>query len=133
MAKKRRVNLVVWLFSAGFVNLLVTNLWLGVNSIFVSSFGFLAVASVMVWLRRDLLRPALATGAILTLLSLVLYAPLFNIWAYGFHEYWLMDGTGPGTTIANIPLTEFLWYFAWGSLAGIIYPFASGKRFTAVK
>jgi hypothetical protein len=41
---------------------------------------------------------------------------------------WLLYKKSLGITILGyVPLTEVLWYTAWGSLLGVLYEFATGR------
>jgi hypothetical protein len=55
---------------------------------------------------------------------------LFNMIFIDFWDKcWLLANTKYGITIyGNIPLTEMIWYFTWGSFSGVAYNFASGKK-----
>lgn len=108
---------------------IVFNLGLGVNSVFTTSAACIAAAGCMLYLRRDLMRVALASAGLLTGLALLIYMVLFNVFAPDFWDtYWLLNNTKYGViTLGNVPLPEMMWYFTWGLLGSICYPFASGR------
>lgn len=128
--EKKRKKFFAFLFALGVVSLLLFNNWLGFNSIFVSSFAFVIFALAMILLRKDLWIPSLISGMLTVLFIIPIYAIIFNLMFPAFWDkYGLLSGSVYGTAIlGHIPVTELLWYFAWGSLAGIAYDFASGKK-----
>jgi hypothetical protein len=102
---------------------------LGVNSIVVSSAAFVVSAAAMATMRRDLLRPALESGALVVAAALPLYVLLFDVVAPAYWDrYWLLPHTKLGVMVlGNIPVTEIVWYASWGALAGIAYEFTTGR------
>ena len=125
----RRYPQAAGLALAGLAALLVGTNLLGVNSILVSSGAFVAAAVVMAAVRRDLLRPALEAGFLLLAVVLPVYLVLFDGLAPRYWDrYWLLHGTSLGATVlGEIPVTEILWYTAWGAFAGIAYEFTTGR------
>lgn len=122
-----RIPDMIALAAFGVAWLLVGVHVLHINSIFVSSSGFLAITAYMLWRRPDLWRISLITGGVLAALIIPIYLLLFGWLSPGFEHFWLLDGTPAGTKIlGHIPLTELLWYFAWGSYEGIAYLFLLG-------
>jgi len=128
--EKKRKRFFGILFILGVISLLIFNTWLGVNSIFVSSFIFLIISVVIIHVRKDLLAKSVISGLLTMLIIIPIYAIIFNIISPDYiSKYFLLTSTRLGTTIlGNIPLTELLWYFSWGCLAGIGYDFVFGKR-----
>lgn len=124
--EKRKFRLM---FLAGFAGFVIGTSWLGFNSIFVSSAIFLILTAKMIALHPSLWKRALASGIALMILIIPIYAFLFNVAAPDYwHAHWLLTGTKyDATVLGNIALTELLWYFAWGSMAGAGYAFASHK------
>ncbi|MGH2687366.1 MAG: lycopene cyclase domain-containing protein, partial [Actinomycetota bacterium] len=125
----RRYPHTAGLALAGLAALVVGTNLLGINSILVSSGAFVAAALVMAAVRRDLLRPALEAGALLVATVLPIYLVLFDVLAPRYWDrYWLLHGTALGVTVlGQIPVTEILWYTAWGAFAGIAYEFTTGR------
>lgn len=109
--------------------MIIFNGFFHINSIFVSSFAFLIIASWMILLRKDLFVPSLLSGLLFTLFALLIYVILFDLLSPNFwNNYWLLENTKYGIKVlGNIPLTELFWYFSWGCLAGIAYDFTMGK------
>ncbi|MGH2722428.1 MAG: lycopene cyclase domain-containing protein, partial [Actinomycetota bacterium] len=125
----RRYPQTAALALAGLGTLVVGTNLLGVNSILVSSGAFVAAGLVMAAVRRDLLRPALEACVLLPAVVLPVYLVLFDLLAPRYWDrYWLLHGTALGVTVlGEIPVTEILWYAAWGLLAGIAYEFTTGR------
>ncbi|MGS2761903.1 lycopene cyclase domain-containing protein [Sinomicrobium sp. M5D2P9] len=132
--EQRRKKHFAFLFLTGVGALFLFNNLLGFHSIFVSSVSFIIFSIIMVIVRKDLWRPLLASGILILLLIIPIYAIIFNLMSPTYWDsYGLLSGTPYGATIlGNIPLTELLWYFSWGCMAGIAYDFASGKKKTAL-
>lgn len=127
---RARKRLFLVFFGIGAVSVLVFNNWLGFNSYLVSSFTCIILSMVMVAIRKDLLAPAVVSGALCVAVFIPIYVILLN-WlspAY-FDNYFLLHNTRLGITVlGNVAVTEIIWYFAWGCLAGVLYDFASGGR-----
>lgn len=90
---------------------------------------FLAAGAIIAQ-RRDLLWPALITALIMMPIFIVVYILVFHLGAPEFWDkYWDLKPTRWGVTIfGDVPLTELLWYFTWGLLGSVSYPFISGRR-----
>jgi len=134
--EKNRKLFFGFLFLFGIACLLVFNNWIGFNSIFVSSLAFIIFSAVMVFMRNDLLIPSVMSGVLVLIIIIPIYAIIFNVISPDFWDtYWLLADTKFGITVlGNIPVTELLWYFSWGCLAGIGYDFAYGyKKVTRFK
>jgi hypothetical protein len=118
------------MFLIGVISLFVFNIFLGFNSIFVSSITFIIFTIYMLSKRTDLWKEGLFSGFIVLIIMFVVYHILFNIIFLDFWDKcWLLTNTRYGVTIyGNIPLTEMIWYFTWGSFSGVAYNFASGKK-----
>ena len=80
--------------------------------------------------RTDLLKEAFFSGLFVLIILFAVYHILFNLIFLDFWDKcWLLANTKYGITIyGNIPLTEMIWYFTWGSFSGVAYNFASGKK-----
>ncbi len=101
--------------------LLTVGKQLEINSIFTSYLIFLGFTLFIVFQRKDLIFCALASGTLLTMLSFVIYFPLYNLALPDFWKNsWLLQGTRFGVYVfGNIPLTELIWFFTFGSFAGV--------------
>lgn len=118
-------------FLAGLAGLTIFARWLEINSMFVSSVGFVVFAAIIVALRPDLLRVSIWSGVLCLGIVLPIYILLFDVVA---PDYWpthkRLDGSALDLTLpgSSIPILEVSWYFTWGLLAGIGYEFAGGRR-----
>ncbi|MDY6934933.1 MAG: lycopene cyclase domain-containing protein [Spirochaetota bacterium] len=126
---KDRKGVFFILFLCGLISLLVFNNWLGINSIFVSSMAFIVISVIMILIRRDLFLPSIISGILTVIVIIPIYLLLYNWLSPDYWmRYWLLYDTEYGITVlGNIPVTEIIWYFSWGCLAGAGYDFASGK------
>lgn len=117
-------------FAAIFLSLLVFNVYLGVNSIVVSYAAFIILGTIMLIMRRDLLRPATYSTIVMTILMVIIYVMLFGVIAPNFwHNFWLLANTKWGVTIlGGVPLTEVIWYMGCGLFVAVSYPFISGRE-----
>ncbi|MBC9796115.1 lycopene cyclase domain-containing protein [Sinomicrobium weinanense] len=127
---KKRKKFFAGLFATGVFSLFIFNNWMGFNSIFVSSLAFVAFSVVMSLFRKDLWLPSLISGMLTVLIIIPVYAIIFNLLYPDFwNKYGLLSGSAYGIAVlGHIPVTELVWYFSWGSMAGIAYDFASGKK-----
>jgi hypothetical protein len=103
---------------------------LGFNSVFVSSI-MLPILTLFIFIKRpDLIKLACWTSFIVVCIMLVVYHILYNILFEKFWDkYWLLANTKYGVTIlGNIPITEIIWFFTWGSFAGVAHNFSSGQK-----
>ncbi len=119
------------MFLVGIISMLVFNGALHINSILVSSLAFLAFSALILILRKDLLISCVMSGLLVAGFAFLAYLFLFGLLSpHYWDRYWLLAGTKFGIKLfGSVPLTELLWYFSWGSLAGISYEFVSGKGF----
>ncbi len=103
-------------------------LWfLGVNSIFSTSLGFIAGALLVVSQRKDLFINSLLSGLGVMAIMFVSYFILFSFVTNSeeiLQQGWLIYGTRLDMRILGLPLTEMFWGFSWGLLVGPIYEFA---------
>ncbi len=107
-------------------------LWFGVNSMYSTSLGFIAMASVMVYVRRDLLWPSLVSGAMLGLMTFLNYLILSAIFPGIIHAWWLFPANTSGITILGVPAEELLFGIALGAAAGPAYEFFRGFGYKSV-
>lgn len=124
-----RLRLYALFLIAGILGMLFFNIYLGVNSIFISSAALVIFTVIMIFLRNDLWQIALYSAVTLTAGVMLVYIVLFDLFAPHFwNTYWLLAHTRWNTTIlGHVPLTEILWYFSWTLFASISYLFVSGK------
>ncbi len=123
-----RKKQTLMLFGEGLLLLLIFNGILGINSILASSVIFILITLQMLFTRKDLSDQAIVTALILPGLAILVYAPLFRLFATGYIDsFFLLTNTALGLVIfSSIPLTEVVWYFSWGLLAGTIFDYFRG-------
>lgn len=104
----------------------------GINSIYASTIGFVVCAIILILIRHDLFVNAIGSGLGVMIVMFLSYFFLFNILASNTEELlkqgWLIHNSTLDMRIANIPLTEMAWGFAWGFLAGPLYEFVLKKK-----
>jgi hypothetical protein len=114
------------------VAMVTLEMGLGVNSILVAIGVYIAGASYILSRRRDLLLASVCSGVMMGLLALGGYGLGLNFIINGpktLSQIWLLYHKRLGITLLGyVPLTEVIWYAAWGSLLGILYEFATGRR-----
>jgi len=127
--KEHRIIFFIF-FVIGIFSLLLFNNLLKINSIFVSSFAFLAISLIMVIIRKDLIVQSIMSGTLSLLIIIPIYGLLFNFLSPAYWDkYWLLANTAFGVkVIGSIPVTELLCYFSWGCFAGIAYDFYYGNK-----
>lgn len=105
--------------------LLLTN-WLGVNSIFASSFAFVAFAALVWILRPDLIVPSVTTGILMLCLFLMIYQ-IMRVVFPGVLQNWCTGCNPSGVRFLGVNVEELLWDFSWGLVGGIIYEAVRGR------
>lgn len=130
--KEKREWFLLVFFGVVGASLLIFNNVLAINSIFASSFAFLAIAAVMLWMRPDLIPNALGSAILVAGTMFIIYFlgqelfPTAHVW---MTRIWKLYGTPQGIIIfKHIPLTEMLWGLSWGLVWGPMYEFLVGAR-----
>ncbi len=126
---QKKLSLSIILGIAALESILLYNF--GMNSIFATSFGFITAALFIVSLRRDLFLNSLLSALAVMLIMLLSYLILFNAVSNSeelLKHGWKLYDTFIGVRFFKIPITEMIWGFAWGSLAGPLYEFSRGLR-----
>jgi len=127
----RRGRLYLSFFVLGLVAMVIFNVGIGFNSIFVSSCIFIILSSIILYTRRDLLKPAFYSVVFVISYVLVIYVILFSwIDPMFWDKYWRLAGTMWDIRLVGAPLTELLWYASWIIFASISYAFVSGRKFS---
>ncbi|OGG53537.1 hypothetical protein A2851_03785 [Candidatus Kaiserbacteria bacterium RIFCSPHIGHO2_01_FULL_53_29] len=105
----------------------------GINSIFATSLGAVAISLGVVYIRRDLLVPAFMSG-ILTLGVMVVSYTIFLLAIGNIEEIgqraWLLYGSDLDIRLLGIPITELVWGFSVGSAIGILRAFMHDAHFS---
>lgn len=112
---------------AGLLSMLVFNLILGFNSIYVSSVTFFIIGTVILFKRRDLIRNAVFSGLLVAFIMFLFYLIYIKIFPNIITNWWQLDKIS-GILIFGVPLEEIIWGFAWGFIAGPFYEFWKGKK-----
>ena len=99
-------------------SMLILNLWLKLNSIFVSYLLFAGVSILIVNKRRELLSVVIKSALLFAILSIVIYVPYLYFFSPNFWDkYWLLVDTRWSASIFGLmPITEIFWFLGWGSL-----------------
>lgn len=103
---------------------------LGVNSVVMSILSWILMALWMTARRPDLLKHVLVSALGCAAVALPAYYVLFGVLAPGYWDrYWFLAGGSLDLRLGTwMPLTELLWYVAWGAFAGIVIPYVKGAR-----
>ncbi|MCK4649850.1 hypothetical protein KAT36_01325 [Candidatus Pacearchaeota archaeon] len=125
--KKESGNNVIILAIIGMVFFIVLNLIFKINSIYASSIGFLIIASVILFKRKDLIKNAIVSGILVTFIMFIFYSIYTTIFPNIIQDWWQLEKISR-ILILGIPIEELLWGFTWGFLAGPLYEFWQGKR-----
>lgn len=114
------------------VSMIVLNNLLGLNSIFASSIGMIVAATIMLYLRPDLITNAIGSAFLVAGIMFVIYFlgqeffPSAHAWML---KIWKLSPTAQGVVIfKHIPWTEMLWGLSWGFVWGPMYEFLVGAR-----
>lgn len=128
---KREWFFLVFAAVLGGLLVILTNIF-GINSIYSSSLGFIAIGLIMLYFRRDLWVNAVGSGILVALTMFVIYIiplALFKEVHQMLAQIWQLYGTSQGTLIlGHVPVTEMIWGFSWGFVWGPIYEFMVGAR-----
>ena len=127
IAQKQRIVSYLFVFLILGLFLLLSKQY-GFNSTFVISFALLVATVIMVWIRKDLLRKALISGLLLTVILFVVYVILFNLFLPSWwYRYWLLADSPYAYYLFGIPWIEYVWYFSLGAFMSIISDFSHGQ------
>lgn len=99
-----------------------------INSIYVSSAILFCVGSIIVVNREPLLKHALVTGVLFSLLMFFILQILIYLFP-GIIEAWWKLGNLSGMFIYGVPIEEILSAFSWGFVAGPVSELVARLRF----
>jgi len=128
--ENRKVKLIYMYVILILLSLVLFTSILKFNSIMVISIFTILYTLFLLTIRKDLAFVSLISGVIITLLFILIYSVLFNfLFPEYWDKYWLLNHTNLGLKLlGNIPATELLWAFSWGSFSGVAYDFAAGYK-----
>ena len=112
----------------GIAWMLIGNILLGFNSIYVSILGFLIIGASVIFFRHDLLKDALFSGLLVGGIMFLFYL-IFGVVFDGLVQKWWLLKNISGILVFGAPLEELMWGFGWGFVAGPAYEFINGLRF----
>jgi hypothetical protein len=119
------------------VAMIILEMVLGFNSILVAIGVYVAASCYIILRRRDLLLASACSALMMGLVALFGYGIGLNFLVQEpstLSHLWLLYNKPLGVTfLGYVPLTEVVWYMAWGSLLGILYEFATGRRLLPLK
>lgn len=124
-------------FSILFIFMFVLSMALsfGFNSIYASSIAFVAAAIPIIYFRHDLFLNAIGSGLCVMLVMFVSYTLLLAVVLNAdelLRRMWLLYDTRLGVRVAGVPLTEMVWGFTLGFVAGPWYEFTRKKKDIAI-
>lgn len=127
---KKRVKMSLLFFPITMGLFFLLNNIFGLNSMYMWAIPMFIFAFIIIILRKDLIKPSLFTALSMSIIIIPIYMILFNYFAPDFWDkYWFLADTKHGITIlGNVALLEVLYYFSYGTVAGIIYDFAKGTK-----
>jgi hypothetical protein len=102
---------------------------LHLNSIFSSSFAFIAFAGFVWTLRPDLIQPSIASALLTFVLFLIIYQ-IMGLLFPNLSQEWCTGCNPTGLRILGVNAEELLWDFSWGLVGGILYEAVTGRAFT---
>lgn len=100
---------------------------LGLNSIYASTIGFLTLAILIIFFRKDLFWDSLGSGLLMGALMFLGYLAFFILYPEVITKWWLLHNIS-GILITGVPMEELIWAFGWGMVAGPLYEFTAGKK-----
>jgi hypothetical protein len=109
-------------------------LWGGINSIFATSAGALALVVVITLYERSLFIPAIVSGLLAVAIQFCLYELVIqNVTnnEESFRSIWLLYGTSLDVRLLDVPLTELIWGFSAGAAIGVFHKFTHSMYFVS--
>ena len=125
--KKESLFFVGILGAIGVMGMIVFNLVLKFNSIYVSSIFFIVIGIIILVKRRDLLRNALFSGLLMAIIMLLFYLIYTHIFPNIINDSWKLENIS-GFFLIGVPIEELIWGFSWGFLCGPFYEFLRGEK-----
>jgi hypothetical protein len=100
--------------------------WLGVHSFVGTTLGSAIALLVILSARRDLIRVALATAVIGTVLAIPVYLIMEAVFPGWIAATWDLRGLS-GMVLIGIPIEDLAWYLYTSALWSTYYKFATGR------
>ncbi len=124
---KKHFYLMLLFSLLGLIWMLIGNLYLNYNSIYVSTSGFIFLGVLILFFRKDLFFEAFWSGIIVGGLMFLFYMIFILIFPEVIQKWWFLDNIS-GLLILGAPLEELMWGFGWGFFAGPAYEFVAGIK-----
>ncbi|MFH2013899.1 MAG: lycopene cyclase domain-containing protein [Patescibacteria group bacterium] len=134
----RKINLTNFIFKLlpiivlGFFSFYLF-LFLGVNSIFATSFGFIILSIFIIRKRRDLLFCSLFSGLSVMIIMFFSYFTIHFLITNAeelIEKGWMLHNSLWGMRFLGIPITEMIWGFTAGAFIGLLYKFITNIKFS---
>ncbi len=103
------------------------NIVLGLNSMYVSVAAMLIMGILMITIRHDLFKDAFYSALLVGTLLFISYLIFLPFFPGIIQQWWHLENLS-GILIFGIPIEELMWGFGWGIVAGPIYEFITGLR-----
>lgn len=124
---QKHFNLMLLLALVGLIWMIVGNIFLHFNSIYVSISAFIILGISILFFRKDLLLDAFWSGIITGSLMFIFYLIFMPLFPGVIQKWWLLKNLS-GVLVLGAPLEELMWGFGWGFFAGPAYEFVTGTR-----
>lgn len=98
------------------------------NSIYASIIGFLVLAFILIFFRKDLVADSLISGILFGIVMLFGYFIFLYLYPEAINRWWQL-GNISGMLYRGIPVEELAWAFSWGMFAGPMYEFFTGLKY----
>jgi sterol desaturase/sphingolipid hydroxylase (fatty acid hydroxylase superfamily) len=104
-------------------------LWriLGINVIYASAIGFVAMGGLLTYFRPDLLIPNVLSAILMASISLLILILFEKLFKGIFDAWWLIDSLS-GIRIFQVPVEEVLWHLAFGWAISPVYEVLLGYK-----
>jgi len=121
--KKNWLVMIVFFSAVIFTIFAFFHFMLAVNTVTALIFSFLMAGLYIIMTRRDLLRKALLSGVLMSIIFFLFYMVFFLRLYPDIVERWWNLAELSGNLIFGLPVEEVAWAFAFGLLFGPLYEF----------
>lgn len=126
--KKLQRPLFVLFFTVVFILIVLPLVfWVKMNSIYATTIGLLVIATIVTFLRRDLVTDSLMSGLLTGLVMFLGYIVFLFVFPEVVDRWWSLQNVS-GILVWGIPIEEMIWAFAVGATIGPIYEFLLGYK-----